>query len=236
MELAPFSSPEDESMVAGVSKGHFPPPLWMRTAMWSGSIQTSPVDSSDRFPAARLEKLLLAAEHELEGEQLAQRRPRQPPEEAVEARAERPDADQRVHLEHPESRLGGELARVPQGEPAQVRRVEDALLAPRPAPARAELPEGLEEAHVREVDHDRAIRLEQVRRAAQRSPGVDQVLEHVGGDDAVEAAEILAREGLHGVALDDPVEPPARGCRIAWVELDPHDLGSGGPSLQRRPE
>jgi hypothetical protein len=33
MELAPFSSPEDESMVAGVSKGHFPPPLWMRTAM-----------------------------------------------------------------------------------------------------------------------------------------------------------------------------------------------------------
>src|SRR3954454_20877023 len=45
MELAPFSPSEDDSMVAGVSKGHFPPPLWMRTAM-SGGENT---DLPDRF-------------------------------------------------------------------------------------------------------------------------------------------------------------------------------------------
>src|SRR3954452_15286104 len=45
MELAPFSSPEDESMVAGGSKGHFPPPLWMRTAMWFGRIHDRQADS-----------------------------------------------------------------------------------------------------------------------------------------------------------------------------------------------
>src|SRR4051794_10117773 len=99
MELAPFSSSEDESMVAGVSKGHFPPPLWMRTAMSGpGGYRAARPIQVDRFPVAVLEKLLLAAQQVLEGEQLAQGRPAEPGEEAVEARAGGADPDQRAHL------------------------------------------------------------------------------------------------------------------------------------------
>src|SRR3954453_2231472 len=89
-----------------------------------------------------------AAEHVLEREEPPERRMREPGEQRIETRAERADADQRAHLVDRQPRLLHQLERVAQGEPAQVRTVEDSLLAARPPAAHAELPERLEEADV----------------------------------------------------------------------------------------
>src|ERR687885_2726145 len=96
-----------------------------------------------RLPAR--ERVALGCQHELEGEQLAQGRAREPREPAVEARAERADPDHRLDADHAQPRALEQLPRVGQREPAQVRAVEDPLLAEGPAAADDELPEGLEE-------------------------------------------------------------------------------------------
>ena len=87
-----------------------------------------------------------------------------------------------------------QLDRVAQREPAQVRGVVDALGPPRPGAA-GERRVGGPVGGVGERDHRAAAGLEQPRVALERAPRVDEVLEHVGGDEAVEAAEV-ARDVL----------------------------------------
>ena len=65
--------------------------------------------------------------------------------------------------------------------------------------------------------------------AARRSarPRVDEVLEHVGGDHAVEAAEPAGvASAVADVGADDAVEPPLGVARVVRVELDADDLGA----------
>src|SRR3954453_6150283 len=93
-----------------------------------------------------------AAEHVLEREEALQRRMREPAEQPVEARAQRADTDQRPHFVDRQPRLLHQLERVAPGEPAQVRAVEDPLLAAWPPAADAELPEGLEKTEIGERD------------------------------------------------------------------------------------
>src|SRR3954471_9778723 len=120
----------------------------MRTAMSArgGYRPPGPIQVSTGVARGLSRSRLLAPEQVLECEQFAHGRARQPREEAVEPGPDRPDPDLRPHLHHAQPGLLHQLPRVAEREPAQVRGVEDALWPPRPAPAHAELPEGLEEA------------------------------------------------------------------------------------------
>ena len=88
---------------------------------------------------------------------------------------------------------------------------------------------------VGERDDGGAAGLEQPGIGAQRAPGVDEVLEDVGRDQAVEAPElglqVVAACQLLDVGPHDAGAVPFRGGRVARVELDAHHLD---PVQQRR--
>jgi hypothetical protein len=123
--------------------------------------------------------------------------------------------------------LGHQVDGVAAGEPAQVGTVEDAVVLPRPAPAHAELPERVPVAHVGQRGHGAAARRQRAGRAAQHGERLAQVLEHVGGNQAVKPGltplwlvEGFGRERLE-VGLDHLVEALAGPGRVGGSTSTP---------------
>ena len=71
-------------------------------------------------------------------------------------------------------------------------------------------------------DHRAAAGLQQPHVSLQRAPRVDEVLEHVGGDQAVEAAEVAG--DVLDVADDHAVAALLRDLRVGGLALDPDHL------------
>ena len=92
-----------------------------------------------------------------------------------------------------------------------------------------QLREHVDVGDVGQREDDGAARAQSRDRPGEHVLGVEEVLEHVAGEDGVEGlvAQVRGVE-LREVALDDAVEPLARLPRRAGVELDAHDFARAG--------
>ena len=87
---------------------------------------------------------------------------------------------------HVEPRTGEQGTRICVGEPSQMSPVMDSPVAKGPTSAHRQLEERVVETDVRQADHDGCVRDKQFTNCVQHSRRVNQVLENIGADHAVE--------------------------------------------------
>ena len=131
----------------------------------------------------------------------------------------------RIDVAQAESSASNELLGVPWSEPSKVAAVEDAVVVAWPAP----FPDNpLQLAPVQDVgkadDHRGA--LNQPRgRLTQRCPRIHEVLEDIGGNEAIEGCLGRRRSGdeVLGGADENAIQHGGRVTRVFRVDFHPHD-------------
>lgn len=132
-----------------------------------------------------------------------------------------------LDVDRTEPSLTDEMERIIAREPAEVRSIKHPCIIERPSPRANQPPQPTPLANVRHADYSRRPWVKKIDGAPQRRPGVNQVLEYVCSNKAVERCLRQRRivQKRLDIGHDHSIEPRTCVGGVIGIDLDTHHHG-----------